>query len=482
MKPLIATLIVALTVSTTLPIASADDSAPALAPIHLSPERQQLIGLRFATVERRAVSRQIDTTGTVEVDEQLQSYVQTRFAGWTQQVFVNQSFQQVHRGEPLFTVYSPDLASTEQEYLIALQARDRVSASSVEGVSSGAKSFANAAAERLELMGVPHDEIARLERERKARSVLTIDSPATGYVVERNALPNMYVQPDTKLYSITDFSTVWVYAAIFQDEISGVKVGAAAVLTIDAYPGESFAGRVDYIWPTIDEVTRTARVRLAFANRDGKLKPGMYARAVLKNSMGEQTIIPQAGVMRTGTHNVVFVDRGDGYLTPRDVTLGPRVGDDYVVLRGLQPGARIVSSANFLIDSESQLQAATGSFLPPPEGVGASAVQQSAILDLVTRPNPPQRGKNQLRVTLKDSHGRPLSGAQVTVTFYMAAMPAMGMAAMRDQATPSDQGGGVYLGDLQLESGGTWQVTAVATMNGLTVATKQLDLSATGGM
>jgi YtkA-like len=229
-------------------------------------------------------------------------------------------------------------------------------------------------------------------------------------------------------------------------------------------------------------MTRTARVRLAFANRDGKLKPGMYARAVLKNSMGEKTTIPQAGVMRTGTHNIVFVDRGDGYLTPHDVTLGPKVGDDYVVLRGLQPGARIVSSANFLIDSESQLQAATGSFVPPPEGVSASAVQQSAMLDLVTNPNPPQHGKNQIRVTLKDLHGSPLSGAQVTVTFYMAAMPAMGMAAMRDQATPSDQGGGVYLGDFQLEGGGTWQVSAVATMNGRTVASKQLDLSATGGM
>jgi len=482
MKLPIVSLIVALTVSLAPPIASADDHGPPLAPIHLSAERQQLIGLRFSTVERRAVTNQIDTTGTIEPDEQLQSYVQTRFAGWIQKVFVNQSFQKVRRGESLFTVYSPDLASTEQEYLSALQARDRVSESDVEGVASGANSFATAAAERLALMSVSHSEISRLEHERKARSVVTVESPASGYVVERNALPNVYVQPDTKLYLITDFSTVWVYAAIFQDEIGGVKIGDGAALTIDAYPGESFAGRVEYISPTIDEMTRTARVRLVFSNRDGKLKPGMYARAVLKNSMGEQTVIPQAGVMRTGTRNIVFVDRGDGYLTPQNVTLGPRVGDEYVVMRGLQPGARIVSSANFLIDSESQLQAAAGSFAPPPEGVSASAAQQSATLDLVTIPNPPQRGNNQVRVSLMDSHGNPLSGAQLTVTFYMAAMPAMGMAAMRDQATPSDQGGGVYLGDFQLQSGGTWQVTAVATMNGRTIASKQLDLSATGGM
>lgn len=458
-----------------------------LAPIQLTPERRQLIGVTFATVERREVSKRIETTGNIEPDEQLQSYVQTRFAGWIQQVFVNQTFQYVRRGQPIFTVYSPDLASTEQEYALALRARERVAGSSVEGVSDGANSFAQAAAERLSLMGIPRSEVARLARGGQPRNVLTIYSPASGYVVERNALPNMYVQPETKVYTIADFSTVWVYAAVFQDEIGTVRVGDSAAMTIDAYPGVSFPGRVDYIWPEIDMATRTARVRIAFDNRDGQLKPGMYGRIMLRMKVGERTVIPAGAVLRTGTHNVAFVDRGDGYLVPTYVELGPRVGNDLIVLKGLEPGQRVVASANFLIDSESQLQAATGSFVPPPPGVSASAAEPSgaklaATLDIVTTPSPPARGKNRVRAILKDAHGHAIDGANVSVTFYMAAMPAMGMSAMRDVATLSDKGAGVYEGDLTLGSGGTWQVTAIATKEGQTLASKQFNLSATGGM
>jgi membrane fusion protein, copper/silver efflux system len=458
-----------------------------LTPIQLTPERRQLIGVTFATVERREVARQIDTTGNIEPDEQLQSYVQTRFAGWIQEVFVNQTFQYVHRGQPLFTVYSPDLVSTEQEYVLALRARDRVAGSSVEGVSDGANSLAEAAAQRLSLMGIPRAEVSRLGQGGKPRNVLTIYSPASGYVVDRSALPNMYVQPETKLYSITDFSTVWVYAAVFQDEIGALRVRDSAAMAIDAYPEDSFPGRVDYIWPQIDMATRTARVRIAFDNHDGRLKPGMYGRIMLRMQMGERTVIPAGAVLRTGTQNVAFIDRGNGYLVPTYVELGPRVGDDLVVLKGLEPGQRVVASANFLIDSESQLQAATGSFVPPPAGPGANAAQPSdakpaATLDVLTIPNPPARGKNRVRVTLKDSQGHGIIGANVSVTFYMAAMPAMGMSAMRDMATLTEEGTGLYVGELTLESGGTWLVTAIATKEGQTLASKQVNLSATGGM
>ncbi len=457
-----------------------------LAPIQLTPERRQLIGVTFSKVERRDVARQIEATGNIEADEQLQSYVQTRFAGWIQQVFVNQTFQYVRRGQPLFTVYSPDLASTEQEYVLALQSRKRVAGSSVEGVAEGANSLAEAAAERLSLMGLPPSELARLQRGGKPSNVLTIDSPASGYVVERNALPNMYVQPDTKLYTVTDFSTVWVYAAIFQDEIGAIRVGDRADFTVDAYPGESSVGRVDYIWPQIDTATRTARVRVSLPNRDGKLKPGMYGRIALQVIMGEQTIIPASGILRTGTHNVAFVDRGDGYLTPTYVELGSRVGNDMVVLKGLEPGQSIVSSANFLIDSESQLQAATGSFAAPPAVAtstgSAISAGEAASIEVVTTPSPPNRGKNLVRATLKGPDGHGIDGANVAVTFYMAAMPAMEMSAMREVATLTDQGGGAYDGEVTLESGGTWQVTVVATKEGKTLATRQFNLSVAGGM
>src|SRR5579884_185704 len=177
--------------------------------IQLTPERRQLIGLRFASVERREVYQTIDTTGNVEPDEQLETDVQTRFAGWIDRVFVDQTFEYVRRGQPLFTVYSPELASTEQEYVLALHARDRVAGSTIEGVSEGADSLVRAAAERLRLLGISRTELTRLARGGEPRNVLTIHSPASGYVVYRNAFPKMYVQPEMKLYMITDFSTVW---------------------------------------------------------------------------------------------------------------------------------------------------------------------------------------------------------------------------------------------------------------------------------
>jgi Cu(I)/Ag(I) efflux system membrane fusion protein/cobalt-zinc-cadmium efflux system membrane fusion protein len=456
-----------------------------LAPIQLTPERRQLIGVTFATVERRDVSKRIEMTGNIEPDEQLQSYVQTRFAGWIQQVFVNQTFQYVRSGEPLFTVYSPDLASTEQEMVLLLRAQKRVADSSVEGVADGANSLAQAAVERLSLMGVPHSEVARLKRGGASRNVLTIYSPVSGYVVDRNAFPNMYVQPETKIYTITDFSTVWVYAAVFQDEIAAIRVGERADFAVDAYPGSSFNGRVDYIWPQIATATRTARVRIAFDNRDGRLKPGMYGRVTLRVEIGERTVIPAGGVLRTGIHNVAFVDRGGGYLVPMYVELGPPVSDNLVVLKGLSPGQRIAASANFLIDSESQLQAATGTFVSPPPGVSASTTQSEAkpstTLEVLMIPSPPARRKNRVRVTIKDSEGRGIGGAKVSVTFYMAAMPAMGMSAIRNVANLTDRGAGVYEGELTLKSGGAWQVTAVAAKGGQTLASKQFNVSATGG-
>jgi RND family efflux transporter MFP subunit len=483
-----AIVIAALVVSIAAPrLSAAVDTGPKLAPVQLSPRRRQLIGVTFATVRRRDVARHIDATANIVPDEELQSYVQPRFAGWIQRVFANQTFQYVRRGQPLFTVYSPELSSTEQEYALALQASARVSDSTVEGVAEGAKSLAEAAAERLSLLGIPQAEISRLERGGAPRNVLTIHSPVSGYVVDRSALPNMYVTPDTKLYSITDFSIVWAYAAVFQDEISGMKIGNPAVLTIDAYPGRVFVGRIDYIWPEVDPATRTVRVRIAFNNHDDRLKPGMYGRVALRIPIGWRTVIPAGGVLRTGTRNIVFIDRGDGYLTPAEVELGSQVGDDVVVLKGLRPGQRIVASANFLIDSESQLQAAIGSFVPPPEGVSANANQPpkgnpAAAVELATTPNPPARGKNQVRVSLKDSNGRVIDGAKITVTFYMAAMPAMGMAAMSAVTTPTDRGHGVYESDITLPTGGTWQVTAVATKHGRTLASRQFNLSATGGM
>src|ERR1700730_10935189 len=407
-----------------VPIAYGSDSS--LAPIRVAPERRQLIGLKFATVVRRNVSDRLETTGNIEADERLQGYVQTRFAGWIERVFANSTYQYVHRGQPLFTIYGPDLVSTENEYLLALDARKRVNSRAVADVNPDASSLVDSAGERLTLWGVSPREIARLERERTVRRVVEIDSPMSGYIVERNALPNMYVQPETRLFTITDLSKVWIYAAVFQNEIGKVRPGDSAIVTVDAYPGTNFDGRVDFIQPQIDPMTRTAKVRCEFSNPKGQLFPGMFAHVALNLPMGEQTVIPDTAVLRTGTHNIAFIGRGDGYLTPAEIELGQHIGDQFVVLKGLAPGQQIVSSANFLIDSESQLQAAAGAFVPPPPGVGANAAGQAveavpqASLEFTSDPHPLVRGHNKVTVTLRDSKGARISGAQVTVSFYMA--------------------------------------------------------------
>ncbi len=455
-----------------------------LAPIQISPERRQLIGLQTATVEEKDLVGEIETTGTVEPDEQLEGSVQTRFSGWIRQVFVNQTYQPVRKGQPLFTIYSPDLVNTENEYLIALKANHQLDRSSIEGVAEGAASLKDAALERLRLFGVPPAEITRLQREGTTRDAVEIDSPMTGYVVERNALPNMYAQPDTRLYSITTLSNVWIYAAVFQDQIGQVKVGDRVTVTVDAYPGRTFSGRVDFIWAAMDPNTRTARVRCSFANPDRLLKLGMYVNVAITPHLGRGLAIPDSGVFRTGARNVVFVDRGDGYLTPTEVELGPHVGRSFEVLKGLSAGQRIVSSANFLIDSESQLQAAAGAYAPPPPGVAGQPQEAAptANVNLVTDPSPPVRGVNQLIVTLKDAADRPIPRAQVSVAFYMAAMPAMGMAAMRVQSTLSDRGDGSYTGKVELLSGGSWQVTIAASKDGRSIAGKQFNISVSGSM
>jgi Cu(I)/Ag(I) efflux system membrane fusion protein/cobalt-zinc-cadmium efflux system membrane fusion protein len=459
---------------------------PPLVPVQLTAQRMQSIGVKTGVVEVKLVQDEIRTVGNIEVDETRLAYVQVRFPGWIQKVFADSTYQYVRKGQPLFTIYSPDLVTTEQEYLLAKQNRNELAHSSVPGVASGSASLLDAAAQRLKQWEVPDREIAQLESTGKVHRDLEIDSPVSGYITERNALPNMYVQPETKLYTMADLSTVWVYAEVFQTDIGRIKVGDPATVTTDVYPGRTFGGRVSFIWPQVDMTTRTQRVRLVFSNPGMKLIPGMFLNVRLQVPMGRQLTIPASGVFQSGTHQMGFVDHGGGYLEPREIELGPRVADAFIVQKGLKPGERIVTSANFLIDSESQLQAALGSFAPPPPGAGAAAAMNApstqAIVEFTTVPSPPHKGNNRFRVKLMESKGSPITGAQVTVTFFMPAMPAMGMAAMRTVSNLGDKGGGMYEGSGKLDSGGTWQVSIVAQKNGQTLASKQLTVNAEGGM
>src|SRR6266851_5102694 len=410
-----------------------------LVPVQLSAERLQSIGVKFGTVERKPVQDEIRATGSVAIDETRLSYVQTRFSGYIQKVFADATYKYVHKGQPLFTIYSPELAAPEREN-------------------------------------------ARLQTSGQVQEELEIDSPVSGYITERNVLPNLTVQPETRLYTIADLSTVWVLAQVFQNDLGRIRVGEPATIAVDSYPGRKFRGSVDFIYPDVDMTTRTARVRLILSNPNLALSPGMFVNVTLQIPLGNQLVIPANGVLQSGTRQIVFVDRGNGYLEPRDVQLGPQAGDQYIVLKGLKAGERIVTSANFLIDSESQLQAAIGSFVPPPPGAGAAAAmngpapEAATQIEFSTEPATPRKGANLYRVKLSAADGSPVTGAQVSARSYMPGMPQMGMAAMSVVSPLGEKGTGLYEGPANLESGGTWQVTITVTKNGAVIATKQLSL------
>jgi RND family efflux transporter MFP subunit len=458
------------------------------APFQLSPERMQSIGVRFGTTEHKQLSDEIRATGTVDIDERLISHVQVRFPGFLRKVFANATYQYVRKGDPLFTIYSPDLVATQEEYLLALQNQKQLQTSGVDGVAAGAALLSTAAEQRLAQWEVPQSELTTLKETGKPITDLTIYSPVSGYITERNALPNLYVEPSTKLYTVADLSRVWINAQVFQTDIGRLKPGDTAAITVDSYPGRTFSGRIEEILPQVDMATRTVRVRLAIANPGIKLKPGMFVNVDVRSSLGRQLAVPASAVFQSGTRQLVFINNGNGNLEPKEVSVGPRVGDDFVVLKGLEPHQSVVTSANFLIDSESQLQAAAGSFATPPSAAGSNSAPTNALnapqvnVELSTDPNPPSKGTNVVRVRLAAPGSAKVAGATVTVGFYMAAMPQMAMSAMNATATLADKGNGLYEGSASLGSGGTWQVTITVEKSGQTIATKQLRLNVAGGM
>ncbi|HXO28246.1 MAG TPA: efflux RND transporter periplasmic adaptor subunit, partial [Thermoanaerobaculia bacterium] len=328
------------------------------APIQLSPRRMQSIGVETGTVEWKTVRDQLRLYGNVQAEERRLAYVQTRFTGWLRKVYADATGTLVRRGQPLFTIYSPELVATEEEYLLAKKHQALLRTSLVDGVAAGADSLLAAARQRLLQWEVPPRQIAQLDATGKAIADVTIDSPVSGYITEKNALPNLYVQPETRLYAVADLSEVWVDARLFQQDAGRVAAGDAAEVTVDAYPGKVFRGRVDGLLPQVDMTTRTLPVRLVLPNPGLRLRPGMYVNVALELALGRQLVIPAAAALHSGTTTLAFVYSGDGAIEPRQVELGPRAGDAVVVRKGLRAGERIVISPSFLIDSEAQLAAA----------------------------------------------------------------------------------------------------------------------------
>ncbi len=461
---------------------------PRLEPVQLTPQRMQMIGVTMGRVEMKSMTDELRSTGTVDVDDRRIAYVQTRFPGWLRHVYADASYQYIRKDQPLFTIYSPELVATEQEYLLARRNAAQLQQSSIHEVRTGADALLEGARQRLEQWEVPRSEIEKLEASDAPITELTFDSPVSGYITERNALPNLYVQPETRLYTVADLSSIWVHAQVYQNDIGRLAAGDPAEITVDAYPGAVFRGRIEQVLPQVDMNTRTVRVRLTLPNPGLKLKPGMFVNVLFRLPLGRHLVVPASAVFHSGTHNLVFLNQGEGMLQPREVELGARMGDSFEIKKGLSAGDSVVTSANFLIDSEAQLQAAAGAYMPPPPGAGQAAAMNAPAaasqvgIEFSTSPDPARKGGNTYRVKLAAPDGAPVSGAQVTVVSFIPGMPAMGMAAMKVETTLSEKGNGVYEGSVNLESGGSWQVTITATKSSQTLATKRLTLTAEGGM
>ncbi|WHZ24337.1 MAG: CzcABC family efflux RND transporter, membrane fusion protein [Nitrospira sp.] len=478
---------------------------------------RQLIGVRSASVTHATLEQEIRTVGTVGYDERGFSQVTLKISGWVREVFVNSIGRQVRRGEPLFTIYSPDLLTTQDEYLLAVKMQTQLVASPLDEVKANAAVLVASARERLRLWDLTDVQIAALKRRGTAEPVITVYAPSSGIVLKREALPGKYVEPGSTLYEIADLSTVWISADIYESEVAAARLNRPAIVTFAAYPGDSFAGKVSYIYPTLNTDARTVRVRLELPNPGFRLKPGMYGNVTLQTDAVRTLVVPKEAVLETGLRQLVFMDRGQGRYEPAPVKLGRRSQDSVEVLEGLTEGERIVTSANFLLDAENKLASASsmqammgrigmadwqmrgahegkmemegmpGMQTGGMEGMAGMGDQKAIVvaetrkasgfsLTLTTVPDKPKAGDVLLRLTLTDQAGKPVTNAQVV---FIYTMPMPGMA--DSKASARHAGDGLYEGKAMFGMGGTWVVTAAVTLSGHPPIAEKFQFSVAGG-
>ena len=314
--------------------------------VTVSTQRQQLIGVQTGLAETRAMGRSVRTSGRVAVDETRLHKITTKFDGYIEKLFVDYTGKEVRRGQPLFSVYSPDLLVTQQEYLLALRAAKQ------------SPLLLEAARRRLQLWDISAADIRQLEQSGAVRKSLVISSPAHGIVMAKNATEGAAIAAGEVLFDIANLERVWILADVYESELAFARAGATAKVTLSYLPGRTFDGKVTFVTPTVDAMTRTAKVRIEVDNRDGSLKPEMFAEVVIEEPARNVTVVPESAVLSTGTRAVVFVVKGDGSFEPREVETGVKSDRFIEIRRGVAPGEKVVMQGNFLIDSESRLKAA----------------------------------------------------------------------------------------------------------------------------
>jgi Cu(I)/Ag(I) efflux system membrane fusion protein len=349
-----------------IPVYADEGSGAVPGTVTISPERIQMLGVRTEPASLRPMAHTVRAVGTVAADERRIGVVNPKFEGWIEQLHVNTTGETVRRGEALLEVYSPDLVLAQREYLVArAAAADMAHADAM--ARDNANAIAAAALSRLKNWDISADQLARLQRSGVAKRTLTLNAPIGGIVMEKPALQGLHFGAGDMLYRIVDLSTVWLMADVFEQDLAQIRPGQSATITVQAYPGRVFEGRVAFVYPTLNAQTRTAKVRIEVRNPDLLLKTDMYATVEIAAPIETATVlaVPDSAVLDTGTRQTVLVDRGEGRFEPRAVKLGVRTDGYVAVLAGLRAGEKVVTGANFLIDAESNLRAALQAFTAP---------------------------------------------------------------------------------------------------------------------
>lgn len=446
--------------------------------IFVAPERQQLIGVKTAPAARRSLVKEIRAVGKVAYDETKVTHIHTKVNGYVEEVFADFVGEPVTKGKPLFTIYSPDLLATQEEFLLALKSRKTLSDSQFQWVSQGSDDLLEASRRRLKLWDVTDKEIEALEKDGKVKRAVTIVSPVSGIVTERAAYHHgKYVTPEMDLYTIVDLSTVWIVAEVYEYEQAYIREGQTAEVEFP-YEGSSkpLRGKVSFVYPFVDPKTRTVKVRMEFPNPNMTLRPDTFFNVKLKTNLAAQITVPEDAVLDTGAQQYVFVDLGDGYFEPRPVKIAAMADGYATIEKGLKADERVVTAANFILDSESRLKGVFANMGKPSEPGAATGTAAARLKVEFMEPKEAKVGNNAVRLMVKDTAGQPVENAEVNLKVLM---PQMGsMPPMSTSSALQPQGGGIYVGTVEIPMAWTWEATVTVKKDGKTLGVAQSNITA----
>jgi Cu(I)/Ag(I) efflux system membrane fusion protein len=456
------------TVSTEPAPEPASESPVAIA---LTPEEQKSIGIETVEVKRQTIRKEIVSPGKISEPEAAIGTISARIGGRIEKLFVNVTGETITRGQPVASIYSPDVYAGAEEYKLALANRERLTASKESQAISQAEELIQASRRRLELWGLTAEQIDAIPNAASPALQIIVYSPIAGVITKRNVAEGQYVKEGDILYTVTDLSTVWVQADVFESDIPAIRNGMDVRITSSGLARRTVRGTISFLQPSVDPQTRTMTARVQVPNPDMRLRPGMFVQVAFDVPVAPETLaVPREAVLNTGKEQVVYVAKENGVFEKRLIQ-AETVGDAYYAIKsGLRAGELVVAKGNFLIDSQTRLTGTITGMFGGSKAYGAETQTPTPAQDFTVtlrpEPSPPKGGSDGMfHVTVTDPNGKTVSDAQVKVTLVMPAMPSMGMGEMRS-AINLAWNGSEYVGSGPIAMAGPWNVTVEATRNG----------------